>query len=385
MNSGTNQIDTVRVELGARSYDIVIGRGLIDRAGAILSPVLATPRVIVVSDDQVGPLYSAPLVASMERAGIKTALVSVPAGEECKSFAGFERLVDALLASHPDRQMTIIALGGGVVGDLAGFAAASLLSGVDFIQVPTTLLAQVDSSVGGKTGINTRQGKNLVGAFHQPRMVLADIATLDSLPERHLRSGYAETVKYGLIDDAEFFAWLETHGADIIAGDPQARRYAIAASCRAKARIVADDEREAGSRALLNLGHTFGHALERAAGYGERLLHGEAVGIGLVLAFALSARLGFCSPDEPERIATHLRQLGLLSSPRDIPQGSPDAETLLGHMGFDKKVKGGRIRFVLARGIGRSFIAEDVPLDEARAVLESALGDSGRLARHKTA
>jgi len=383
MSSTNNGIETVRVELDARSYDIVIGRGLIDRAGTMLRPVIATPRVAVVTDNQVGPLYSTILAASLEQAGIATTLISIPEGEKSKSFGGYERLLDSLLDSHPDRQMTLVALGGGVIGDLTGFAAATLLRGIDFVQVPTTLLAQVDSSVGGKTGINTHQGKNLVGAFHQPRMVLADVAVLDSLPERQLRAGYAEIVKYGLIDDAEFFAWLESHGAGIVAGDLEARQHAVAASCRAKARIVAADEREAGQRALLNLGHTFGHALERAAGYGNHLLHGEAVGIGLVLAFRLSARLGLCSLDDADRVAAHLQERGLPISPRDLPDGPPSAETLVEFMGFDKKLKDGRIRFVLARGIGQSFVADDVPLDEAHAVLEASLNDPHSPVRRK--
>ena len=383
MSSLDDGIETVRVELGARSYDIVIGRGLIERAGTMLGPVLATPRVAVVTDDQVGPLYGTRLVASIEQAGIETTLVSIPAGEESKSLGGYERLLDSLLDSRPDRQMTLVALGGGVVGDLAGFAAATLLRGIDFVQVPTSLLAQVDSSVGGKTGINARQGKNLVGAFHQPRMVLADVAALDSLPERQLRAGYAEIVKYGLIDDADFFAWLEAHGAGVLAGDAQARQHAVAASCRAKARIVAADEREAGQRALLNLGHTFGHALERAAGYGDRLLHGEAVGIGLVLAFQLSARLGLCAPDDANRIVAHLRKHGLPASPRELPDGPPSAETLVDFMGFDKKLKDGRIRFVLARGIGKSFVADDVAIEDAHAVLQAALDEPHGPARRK--
>ncbi len=384
MSLTSEGIETVRVELGARSYDIVIGRGLIERAGTMLGPVLATPRVAVVTDNQVAPLYGAKLAASLEQSGIETTLFSVPAGEESKSYAGYERLLDSLLDSRPDRQMTLVALGGGVVGDLAGFAAATLLRGIDFVQIPTSLLAQVDSSIGGKTGINARQGKNLVGAFHQPRMVLADVAVLDSLPGRQLRAGYAEIVKYGLINDADFFAWLEAHGAGVLAGDAQARQQAVAASCRAKARIVAADEREAGQRALLNLGHTFGHALERAAGYGDRLLHGEAVGIGLVLAFQLSARLGLCAPEDADRIAAHLREHGLPASPRELPDGSPSAETLVDFMGFDKKLKDGRIRFVLARGIGKSFVADNVAVEDAHAVLQAALGDPRSPARQKT-
>lgn len=384
MSSTHDGQETVRVELGARSYDIVIGRGLIERAGTMLAPTLAAPRVAVVTDDRVGPLYSTILISALEQAGIETTLVSIPAGEESKSVAGYERLLDNLLDSRPDRQTTLVALGGGVVGDLAGFAAATLLRGIDFVQVPTSLLAQVDSSVGGKTGINTRQGKNLVGAFHQPRMVLADVAALDSLPERQLRAGYAEIVKYGLIDDAEFFAWLETDGADVVAGDRAARQHAVAESCRAKARIVAADEREAGQRALLNLGHTFGHALERAAGYGEQLLHGEAVGIGLILAFRLSARLGLCAADDADRIAAHLRERGLPSSPRELPGGPPSAEALVEFMGFDKKLKNGHIRFVLARGIGKSFVADNVPIEDAQAVLEAALDDPRDPAQRKT-
>ncbi len=374
--------EIVRVELGDRSYEIVIGPELLDHAGATISQVLATPSVVIVTDATVGLLHGDRLAASLEASSIASRQLTVAAGEASKSFEGYEALLDALLATQPDRQLTVVALGGGVVGDLAGFAAATLLRGVDLVQVPTTLLAQVDSAVGGKTGINTRQGKNLVGAFHQPRCVLADTAVLDNLPDRELRAGYAEVVKYGLIDDAAFFTWLETNGSAVLTGDAAARQYAITTSCRSKARIVAADEREAGPRALLNLGHTFGHAFERAAGYGPDPRHGEAVAVGLVLAFQLSARLKLCAPDDAVRIANHLHAVGLAADPTELPGYDWTTEALLSHMGFDKKARSGKLRFVLARGIGESFVADDVLLDDVRAVLDAALSTpSGSAAR----
>jgi 3-dehydroquinate synthase len=277
-----------------------------------------------------------------------------------------------MLEARIERGSMILALGGGVIGDLAGFAASILLRGIEFIQIPTTLLAQVDSSVGGKTGINTAQGKNLVGSFHQPRMVLADIDALESLPRRELLAGYAEVVKYGLINDPAFFSWLETHGADLIDGDPAARRHAVMTSCAAKAAIVAADEREADQRALLNLGHTFGHALEAECGYSGELLHGEAVAIGMVMAFELSAMLGFCPSEDPARVARHLASVGLPTSPAAIGRGF-DASRLVHHMRQDKKVKDGRLTFVLARGIGRAFLSREVEPAQLDALLARAL------------
>jgi 3-dehydroquinate synthase len=286
---------SVSVDLAGRSYDIVIDSGLIDRVGELARKLLPASKVIVVTDDTVMPLYGTRVVASFKQAGIEAPSVTVPAGEASKEFGAFGKLMNDLLDLRPDRKTTLVALGGGVVGDLTGFAASVLLRGVDFIQVPTTLLAQVDSSVGGKTGINTRHGKNLVGSFHQPRLVVADTDVLDTLPRRELLAGYAEVVKYGLIDDPKFFDWCEQNGAEVLAGDTAKRSYAIERSCVAKARIVAADERETTDlRALLNLGHTFGHALEAETGFGPDLLHGEAVGAGMAMAFDLSARLGLC-------------------------------------------------------------------------------------------
>lgn len=364
----------MRVELGPRSYDIVVGEGLIAHAGTYIRPLLQSRRVLVVSDENVAHLHLPALGAALAAAGLEQANVSVPPGEQSKSFTCLEALTEELLETRPDRTHTLIAFGGGVVGDLAGFAASILLRGVDVIQIPTTLVAQVDSSVGGKTGINTHHGKNLVGSFHQPRLVLADIGVLDTLPERELRAGYAEVVKYGLIGDAPFFAWLEGHGAALLAGDRDARRRAVVTSAAAKARMVADDEREAGVRALLNLGHTFGHALEAETGYGSELLHGEAVALGIVLAFELSARLGLCPREDAMRIACHFASVGLPASPRDVKGFRWNVDSVIAHMAYDKKARQGEVRFVLVRGIGAAFMAEDVPLDEVRAVLVAAIG-----------
>ena len=361
--------DHIRVDLRPRSYDILVGGGLVADAGAHLRPLLRRPRAIVVTDDNVAALYRGPLLDSLAGAGIDGDVIVLPAGEETKAFAHLEGLIDGLLARRVERSTTVIALGGGVVGDIAGFAAAIVLRGIDFVQVPTTLLAQVDSSVGGKTGINTPRGKNLVGVFHQPRLVLADIGTLDTLPRRELLAGYAEMAKYGLIDDPAFFDWLEANGAAILAGDEAARRHAVVTACRAKARIVADDEREQGRRALLNLGHTFAHALEAEAGYGGDLLHGEAVAIGMVLAFDLSVRLGLCPAADADRVRRHLSDIGLPTTPPTAPDG---AAALIEHMRSDKKVTGGHVAFVLARGIGQAFVNADVGLGEVEDLLTRA-------------
>jgi 3-dehydroquinate synthase len=368
---------TIRVDLAGRAYDIAIGPGLIDRAGEFARPLLAAPRATIVSDDTVAPLYGARLAASFERAGVETRTVTVPAGESSKDFASFGRLMNELLDGRPDRKTTLVALGGGVVGDLTGFAAAVLLRGVDFIQVPTTLLAQVDSSVGGKTGINTRHGKNLVGAFYQPRLVLADTTVLDTLPRRELLAGYAEVAKYGLIDDPAFFDWCEKNGEAVLAGDAAARTYAIEQSCLSKARIVAADERETTDlRALLNLGHTFGHALEAETGFGSTLLHGEAVGAGMAMAFDLSARLGLCPPEDAKRVRRHLGAVGLPVRLRTISGDNSrtwEAAKLIEHMRGDKKAEGGKLTFVLARGIGKSFVTRDVDEAALRGLLDDAI------------
>ena len=370
-------VRTIRVELAGRSYDIAIGPGLIDQAGALSRPLLAAPKVTIVSDETVAPLYGARLAASFDKAGIKASTVTVPAGENSKEFGAFGRLMNELLDQRPDRRTTLVALGGGVVGDLTGFAASVLLRGVDFIQVPTTLLAQVDSSVGGKTGINTRHGKNLVGTFYQPRLVLADTDVLDTLPRRELLAGYAEVAKYGLIDDPAFFAWCESNGAAVLSGDAAKRTYAIEQSCLAKARIVAADERETTDlRALLNLGHTFGHALEAETGFGSDLLHGESVGTGMAMAFDLSARLGLCPATDAERVRRHLGAVGLPMRLRAIGGDNRrtwSAARLVEHMRGDKKAEGGRLTFVLARGIGKAFVSREVDEAALRGLLDDAI------------
>ncbi|HMO07262.1 MAG TPA: 3-dehydroquinate synthase [Paracoccaceae bacterium] len=363
--------DTVRVELGARAYDVRIGPGLLAQAGDALAPLLMRPRVAVLSDETVAALHLPALTDALEGQGIAVSALALPPGEATKGWPQFSRAVEWLLAEKVERRDVVVALGGGVIGDLAGFAAAVLRRGVRFVQIPTTLLAQVDSSVGGKTGINTAQGKNLVGAFHQPSLVLCDTALLDTLSPREFRAGYGEVVKYGLLGDAAFFDWLERSGPALAAGDAAARARAVRRSVEMKAGIVARDETEEGERALLNLGHTFAHALERATGYSDRLLHGEAVAIGCALAFDLSARLGLCSQEAPSRVRAHLVAMGLRSRLSEVPGGLPDAPALLALMGQDKKVIDGRLRFVLARGIGAAFLAEDVPPDAVISVLEN--------------
>lgn len=362
--------ERLTVALGARSYDIEIGEGLLARAGEVLAG-LTRGHVPVVTDETVHGLFYARLAERMEAAGLTACPIIIPPGEASKSFRNLEAVVEAILAVGVDRGGVIAALGGGVVGDLAGFAAAIVKRGVGLVQFPTTLLSQVDSSVGGKTGINTTRGKNLVGAFHQPRHVLIDIATLATLPGRELRSGYAEIVKYGALGDPAFFGWLEGEGIRALALEPGPLTRAIAHACRMKAAFVARDEREAGERALLNLGHTFGHALEAATGYSDRLLHGEAVAIGMVLAFRLSARLKLCQADDAVRVARHLENAGLPTSLDDIPGGRPDADRLYTLMGDDKKARDGRIAFILAKGIGRAFALPDVPRNDVLAVLRA--------------
>jgi len=367
--------DLIRVELGARSYDIIVGEGLLADLGTRLRPLLTQPRVAVVTDANVAPLYLKDVETSLQRAGIDPFSVVLPAGEQTKDFAHLQTLTDRLLEARVERGTTLVALGGGVVGDITGFAAGIVLRGLDYVQVPTTLLAQVDSSVGGKTGINTRRGKNLVGLFHQPRLVLADVQTLDTLAPRQLLAGYAEVVKYGLIDDADFFAWLETRGAAVCAGDRTAQVRAVCASCAAKAAIVADDEREAGRRALLNLGHTFGHALEAETGYDGTLLHGEAVAAGMVLAFDLSVRLGFCPTEDAVRVRRHLETAGLPCGFAALPAIRWSADALISHMTRDKKVRDGRTTFVLARGIGEAFVSRDVDIDAVHQLLRDAIAN----------
>ncbi len=366
-------INVVPVALGARSYEVRIGTGLIDTMGAQVAPLLRRRKVAVVTDETVAAEHLMRLAKSLETEGIAMTALALPPGEATKGWDQFSRCVDWLLEQKIERRDVVVAFGGGVVGDLVGFAAAVLRRGVRFVQIPTTLLAQVDSSVGGKTGINTAQGKNLVGAFHQPSLVLADIGALGTLPRRHLLAGYGEVVKYGLLGDAGFFDWLEGHGPALIDGDQAARLHAVTRSVEMKAGVVSRDETEEGERALLNLGHTFCHALEKATGYSDRLLHGEGVAIGCALAFELSQRLGLCSQEAPSRVRAHLKAMGMMTDLADIKGDLPDAEALLRLMGQDKKVVDGRLRFILARDIGSAFVAEDVPPDVVRDLLAQAL------------
>ncbi|MEE1656850.1 3-dehydroquinate synthase [Microvirga sp. CF3062] len=363
---------TVPVPLNERAYEILVGRGLIETAGARIAALKARAAAIV-TDEHVGPLYAAALAASLEAQGLRVSVITLPPGEATKSYASLERVCDAVLSAKIERGDLVVALGGGVIGDLSGFAAAVVRRGVRFVQVPTTLLSQVDSSVGGKTGINSRHGKNLVGAFHQPSLVIADTALLDTLPIREMRAGYAEVVKYGLIDDARFFSWCEANWAGVFAGGPE-RDEAVAQSCRAKAAVVVRDEHENGDRALLNLGHTFGHALEKITAYDStRLVHGEGVAIGLALAFRFSASLGLCPMADAERVEAHLIAAGLPTRLSQIQGGCGTVDELLDAMAQDKKVKGGALTFILARGIGQCFIASGIGADEVRRFLTSEI------------
>lgn len=368
---------TVHVPLGERAYDVIIGGGLLAEAGAFCAPFLKRPRTVIVTDETVAGLHLAALQSGLSSAGIASEAIIVPAGEGSKNWATLEHVVEGLLAHQVERSDVVIAFGGGVIGDLAGFAAAILRRGVDFIQIPTSLLAQVDSSVGGKTGINSPLGKNLIGAFHQPKLVLADIDVLDTLSGREFLAGYGEVVKYGLLGDAGFFEWLEHAGPGLRDGDKTLRIEAVARSVAAKAGVVSRDEKEHGERALLNLGHTFGHALEAATGYSQRLLHGEGVSIGIGLAFALSARLDLCSQETPSRVLEHLAQMGMKRRLSDIEGDLPDADALITLMGQDKKVVDGALAFIVARSIGDTFLKRDVPMDAVRAVLVDALRERG--------
>jgi len=364
---------SVPVALGERSYQIHIGEGLLKSAGSLLLPHLgksSSRRIPVVTDETVARLHYPAFAQALSGAGLAPSPIVLPPGEQTKSFVVLERLVDSLLNEKVERGSLIVALGGGVIGDLTGFAAGVVKRGIDFAQVPTTLLAQVDSSVGGKTAINTPHGKNLVGLFYQPRVVIADTSVLGTLPRRELVGGYAEVAKYGLLGDADFFAWLENNGAAALAGDGRAIGHAVAHSCAMKAAIVAKDEREDGDRALLNLGHTFGHGLEAATNYSDRLVHGEGVALGCVLAFKLSARLGHSTADDAARVARHLAQAGLPTRIADIRGPRPGTDDVLSHMRHDKKAQQGRMTFILAKGIGHAFISRDVPEDAVRAVLD---------------
>jgi 3-dehydroquinate synthase len=367
---------TVDVALGDRAYDIVIGRDVLRSLGERVAALRPGARAAIVTDRNVANHWLEKAQASLTASGIATSHVTVEDGEGSKSYAGLQQVSEALIAARIERNDLVIALGGGVVGDLAGFSAAVLRRGVDYVQVPTTLLAQVDSSVGGKTGINSPRGKNLIGAFHQPALVLADTAVLDTLPQRQFRAGYAEVVKYGLLGDEAFFTWLEANHADIFAGGT-AREHAIATSCRAKAAIVARDERETGERALLNLGHTFGHALEAATGFSDRLFHGEGVSVGMVLAAELSAQLGMIAELEAVRISNHLAAVGLPTHLQDIAgfaqEGLADADALMALMAQDKKVKRGRLTFILLKAIGSAVIVPNVEPSVVRDFLKRRL------------
>ncbi len=362
--------NTLTVGLGNRAYDIFVGPNLIDRAGEALGSIANNRHIIIVSDQNVATLHLARLEAGFKPFARKLDHFAVTAGETSKSMTVLSRLLEDILAIGIDRSALIVAFGGGVVGDLVGFAAASLLRGVDLVQIPTSLLAQVDSSVGGKTGVNSAVGKNLIGTFYQPKAVLADTSLLASLPNRELRAGYAEVAKYGLLGDAKFFAWLEENSSDVLALKPDAIMHAILTSCEAKARIVEADEHEAGKRALLNLGHTFAHAFEAEAGYNGSLLHGEAVAAGLGLAFDLSVDLGICAADDAARCKAHLHAVNLPASQSDIAAGNVAASRLIDHMKHDKKMRNGRMNFILVRAIGDAFVSGDVPSHAVKSLLD---------------
>ena len=370
----TDGIVKVPVSLGDRSYDILIGEGLATDAGRWFRAVLPKARACIITDSNVSGRHLVAFEKSLRRAGVTASAVVIPAGEASKCFDVFEQVVDQVVGGRYERGDAVVALGGGVVGDLSGFVAGVVRRGMRFVQVPTTLLSQVDSSVGGKTGINSRHGKNLIGVFHQPDLVLIDTKVLDTLSEREFRAGYAEVVKYGLIDNAGFFAWLEQSWRDVFAGGP-ARTEAIAVSCRSKAAIVGRDERETGDRALLNLGHTFGHAIETSAGYDGSVVHGEAVALGMVLAHDFSVRLNQMSRDDADRIRAHLQAVGLPTRLADLPGGAPSVATFMELIGQDKKVQNGALTFILSRGIGEAFIARDVPAEAVRAFLTDKLSE----------
>ena len=364
-----NVTHKVHVDLGERAYDILIGPHLLDEAGAILAEKFPGRRYGIVTDSEVARAQLPRLTASLDAAEIPYQTIVLPNGESTKSWEHLQTVVEGLLAAKLERNDLVIALGGGVIGDLAGFAASVTRRGMDFVQMPTSLLAQVDSSVGGKTGINSPHGKNLVGAFHQPKLVLADLSTLDTLPARQFAAGYAEVVKYGLIDNAEFYDWLEANQSEIFAGGP-ARGEAIARCCAHKARVVIEDEKETGVRALLNLGHTFGHALEKDTGYSDRLLHGEGVAIGMVLAHGFSNRLGLAPGQDSGRVAAHLKRAGLPTTLSDIPGELGPTEVLMAAIAQDKKVSRGALTFILTRGIGQAFIERNVDPSLVRSYLE---------------
>lgn len=364
---------TISVALGDRSYDVLAGAGLLARAGELIAPYAPSGRVFVVTDKNVAKFHGKTLTQALDAAGLKHVSVVLPPGEQTKSFRGLERLCRQLLQADIGRKDIVIAFGGGVIGDLTGLAAGLVKRGVSFVQIPTTLLSQVDSSVGGKTAIDAPEGKNLVGLIHQPRLVLADAGVLETLPERELRAGYAEIVKAGLISDAPFYQWCEVNAAALLRCDAQALAYAVPHAIAYKARVVEADEREEGLRALLNLGHTFAHGLEGHAGYDGALLHGEAVGAGIALAFQLSANLGLCSETEAQRVRAHLNAVGFVSDLRRIAGAPFDLDRLMALFAADKKAQAGKLTFILTRGIGRAFIEKDTPADVVRELLEAEL------------
>ena len=363
---------TVTISLGARSYNIIVGPSLINKAAEFIFPIISHQPLIVVTDNNVGKLHLESLSKSLANAKINFVVIQLNPGETTKNFTVLNELIQSIFDVGIERETTLLALGGGVVGDITGFAASVILRGINFIQIPTTLLAQVDSSVGGKTGINTAHGKNLVGSFYQPKLVLSDTFILRTLPRRQLLAGYAEIVKYGLLGHAKFFEWLELNGPSIIKGDEKLQRDAIVKSCQIKAEIVAEDERETGKRALLNLGHTFAHALEGELNFGSQLLHGEAVAIGMVMAYDLSARMGLCPSSEAERVRSHLISIGLPTEIKSIPHQQFSSIALLERMFLDKKVKNKQLTLVLARKIGEVFIEKDVPISEIKSFLKDA-------------
>lgn len=369
--------ETVNLPLGERAYDIHIGEGLLEKAGGLIAPLLPRPYTVVVTDANVAAAQSEALAASLSASGLEAKFIVLEPGEGTKSFTELEHLTGRFLDLGVERNDAVIAFGGGVIGDLVGFASSVLKRGCRFIQIPTTLLAQVDSAVGGKTAINVPQGKNLIGAFHQPALVLADVGALNTLPARDLRAGYAEVIKYGLINDRAFFEWLEKNGDALLSGDAAARISAVKTSCASKAAIVNADEREQGQRALLNLGHTFGHAFEAVYGYSDKLLHGEGVAVGMALAFDYSVRLGACPPEDATRVKAHLSQCGLPASLGDLPSEPPhDAETLLSLMMQDKKVEQNRLTLILAKGIGEAFITKDVDAGDVKDFLAERISAS---------
>ncbi len=373
MNKIHSKINHINVNLGQRAYQIFVGQSLIENTFSFIDPILNPSKTIIITDENVSSKWLAPLEANLKTPLNQVETIVLPTGEQTKSFAHLERLINNILALKIDRQTLLIALGGGVIGDLVGFASSIILRGLDFIQIPTTLLAQVDSSIGGKTAINTQFGKNLVGSFFQPRLVLADIKTLQTLPKRELLAGYAEVVKHGLISNLKFFEWCELNGNNILAANPNALKAAIIKSCEIKSEIIANDEKEHGQRAILNLGHTFGHAIEAESGYTAEILHGEAVSIGIILAFKLSNLLNLCSAQEVNRVEKHFAAVGLPTNLSKIAKPSWTAEKLIAHMKRDKKVLNGNITFILAKGIGKPFISKSIKLSDVEALLNSEL------------